>query len=735
MAQAKCAQAPLESPPIDIDPRGDLLLKVGLTKCIESNSESTATDKNIPATDAAAGSNSTDERMLYGEFAESKPVGSDWVVELPDDDAEAIEFLLYISHARLGDMIALDHTPELNQLYQFATAADKWDMIRHLRPWAKTWAHAITERIQQDLDQRTLIRYLWICWILGAKMEFIRTAQRFAMQYPGEDEDVEYLFSDTLEPPGIIPPFQDTFDEMLRRKPDHPLRCKVKDATCDDVVLAKLSRSLHLNNLWPIPQNTDVRGSVTSLLTRLHSVDSDARYRRHHSCPRVLKERKNSDQTIHGHLSAGMTRVLETNGRSTGTMELVPCPLALRVQEPAVVNIDPDGDLLLRVGRLRCVVSDDPEAEESEDDSDDESDEESEPDHGDEFTDDPAELAAEDTIEETVEEAEGEAEEEPGEEVDGDHREQEAEVAKEPEIACPKHDRTTPVTFRVCSRTLARSSPLPADNITAVEFFFNTIHARFDNLPSFLDDPDPDWLYEVAVIADKYVNVRLVRPWAAKWADNIMRDIRAGDEDISTLEQFLWVLWVLGAQSEFKKAIRYYIMAWEEEDLVHDVLEAPGTTKIIETMRVALLSEVLFPFQDALNKLSLGGQNHRYSCKAGTSGCEEVMLGKLIRSLNKQKLWPLPQPQKDNILISVNSLVDRLNQVDRDTIRSIHRESAAPSSCKKVLDQSIHHSTLRGNMKVMLTDYQKTQIEEHGRATGLSTTSEEPAKKRVKLSH
>ncbi|KAK7963993.1 hypothetical protein PG988_010967 [Apiospora saccharicola] len=434
---------------------------------------------------------------------------------------------------------------------------------------------------------------------------------------------------------------------------------------------------------------------------------------------------------------------------------LTPCPQALLVQEPAIVDIDPDGDLLLRVGCLRCVFPDDPEAEESDEDSDDESEGESETGYGDEFTEDPVEEAAEEAGGEAEEAPVEGAGEEPGEEVDGDYGEQEAEVAEEPDIACPEHGHTTPVTFRVCSRTLARSSPvwkkmlfggfteskpndgdwvvtLPADNITAVEFFLNTIHARFDNLPSFLNDPDPDWLYQVAVTADKYDNVRLARPWAAVWVKNIMRDVRGGDEDLSTLEQYLWILWVLGAQSEFKKVIRYYVIAWEEEDLVHDVLEAP---EIIETMRVALLTEILFPFQDALDKLSLGGQIHCYNCKAGTSGCEEVMLGKLIRSLNKQKLWPLPQPQKDDVLISIKSLVDRLNQVDRDTVRSIHRESAAPNPCEKVLEQPISHAVLRGNMKVLLTDYQKTQIEEHGRATGLATTSEEPAKKRVKLSH
>ncbi|KAK7911813.1 hypothetical protein PG985_014294 [Apiospora marii] len=86
------------------------------------------------------------EKLLYGGFAESCPAGSDWVVDLPDDDAEAIKFLLYIAHARLDRVPAFDRAPEVNTLYQIAITADKWDMMQYLRPWVNTWAVAITQR-------------------------------------------------------------------------------------------------------------------------------------------------------------------------------------------------------------------------------------------------------------------------------------------------------------------------------------------------------------------------------------------------------------------------------------------------------------------------------------------------------------------------------------------------------------------------------------------------------------
>lgn len=243
MEQAKCPHAPRECPPINIDPRGDLWLKVGLTACIESDSQSIATDEDTLATettDESAGtkvlswkaiedaenthekhdhvlaitfrvcsrtlarSSPVWEKMLYGRFAESKPSGSDWVVELPDDDAEAIELLLYIAHARLDSVPAFDHTPEVEKLYQIAVFADKWDMIQFLRPWANTWAGSIGSKIKKGADRRTLARYLWISWTLGAKTELIRAARRFAMRYRDEENELEDLFSDILEPPGLI---------------------------------------------------------------------------------------------------------------------------------------------------------------------------------------------------------------------------------------------------------------------------------------------------------------------------------------------------------------------------------------------------------------------------------------------------------------------------------------------------------------------------------------------------
>ncbi|KAK7911814.1 hypothetical protein PG985_014295 [Apiospora marii] len=174
----------------------------------------------------------------------------------------------------------------------------------------------------------------------------------------------------------------------------------------------------------------------------------------------------------------------------------VPCPQALRVQEPAVVGIDPDGDLLLKVGSMRCITPDDPEEEEEEDE------------------------------EEEEEEEEEQADEE------GAKEEKEPQVAEEPE-----HNHAPPVTFRVCSRTMARSSPvwkkmlyggyaeskpkdrdwiveIPDDDVLAVEFFLNTIHTRFEKVPPFNETPELDHLYRIAVVADKYDMIRFLRPWA-----------------------------------------------------------------------------------------------------------------------------------------------------------------------------------------------------------------------------
>ncbi|KAK8112319.1 uncharacterized protein PG998_008776 [Apiospora kogelbergensis] len=146
-----------ESTPVDIDPDGDLYLKVGVAKLKKEAGDSIAADTKNAANSpdekkngdsppttfrvcsrALARASPVWRKMLYGGFAESKPKDGDWIVELPDDDVPAIEFFLSAIHARFDKIPAFDSLPDLSWLYMVSVVADKYDTIRFLRPWAKT---------------------------------------------------------------------------------------------------------------------------------------------------------------------------------------------------------------------------------------------------------------------------------------------------------------------------------------------------------------------------------------------------------------------------------------------------------------------------------------------------------------------------------------------------------------------------------------------------------------------
>lgn len=76
--------------------------------------------------------------MLYEPFRESRPKGDaePWVVELPDDDENMAKVIFEIIHAKFADV------PDklgLCDLYGVLAFADKYDMLKVLRPWAQTW--------------------------------------------------------------------------------------------------------------------------------------------------------------------------------------------------------------------------------------------------------------------------------------------------------------------------------------------------------------------------------------------------------------------------------------------------------------------------------------------------------------------------------------------------------------------------------------------------------------------
>ncbi|KAF6804509.1 hypothetical protein CSOJ01_10169 [Colletotrichum sojae] len=132
------------------DPDGDLILRVG---------PDLSTSKYQVCSKTLSRSSVVFKTMLYGPFLESRPTdGSEWTVQLPDDDAAAMAVFLSIIH---GMFHLTPNTLPLKELYNLLTLTEKYDATDRLRPWAASWLEAVK-------DQREGPWLLGIAWELGA---------------------------------------------------------------------------------------------------------------------------------------------------------------------------------------------------------------------------------------------------------------------------------------------------------------------------------------------------------------------------------------------------------------------------------------------------------------------------------------------------------------------------------------------------------------------------------------
>jgi hypothetical protein len=122
--------------------------------------------------------------------------------------------------------------------------------------------------------------------------------------------------------------------------------------------------------------------------------------------------------------------------------------------------------------------------------------------------------------------------------------------------------------YVVCSRAVARAShvwkkmlygrfaeakpkegewavELPEDDAEAVGAFMNIIHFRFDSFPG-RSDLTIKFLFQLAIIADKYDVTHLLRPWSSHWKSSLLQTAKK-QFDL----RFLWISWALGHRELF----------------------------------------------------------------------------------------------------------------------------------------------------------------------------------------
>ncbi|KAI1388138.1 uncharacterized protein F4822DRAFT_303427 [Hypoxylon trugodes] len=135
-----------------IDPDGDLNLVVG----------SRDSRTFVVCSKALARASPVWKTLLYGGFAESiqpdRSTGKEWIVNLPDDDAAAVQIILNILHYRFDEIPISAHT----------ILSDKYDLTRLLRPWVRGWRDGLAECVKTETLTVFGIECLsWITWELG----------------------------------------------------------------------------------------------------------------------------------------------------------------------------------------------------------------------------------------------------------------------------------------------------------------------------------------------------------------------------------------------------------------------------------------------------------------------------------------------------------------------------------------------------------------------------------------
>ncbi|KAK8145709.1 hypothetical protein G3M48_004094 [Beauveria asiatica] len=232
--------------------------------------------------------------------------------------------------------------------------------------------------------------------------------------------------------------------------------------------------------------------------------------------------------------------------------------------------------------------------------------------------------------------------------------------------------------FLVCSRTLARASPvfdrmlygpyieamgnktdaatgwtvaLRQDKPAPMQVLLNIAHARFALVPLILS---VDNLYDLAVLTNYYDATPLLLPWIAAW----MASLAEISQDANEIQyKMLWITWEFGRDGEFGAIAHRMLMEQPEQcqEPVGDQVQVPHIFDGVEAIRIQTISKLLDIVGDVAKKLTVGDQRPRwcrYAAHVGHHQCELMSLGSMTFCLARAGLWPLPEAAQVKLSLS-----------------------------------------------------------------------------------
>ncbi|WYZ41224.1 hypothetical protein EsH8_V_000119 [Colletotrichum jinshuiense] len=198
---------------------------------------------------------------------------------------------------------------------------------------------------------------------------------------------------------------------------------------------------------------------------------------------------------------------------------------------------------------------------------------------------------------------------------------------------------------------------LPDDKSDAFDLFASIAHSRFARIPRSLSI---DKLYELTVLTHYYDATPMLTPWLQTWASGIgeapgtSSSSGVGGRDGGLLmAKLLWISWELGHKQLFESTARRMVMEacgslFGAESGLGELSMPPDVIERITEIRTRTIQSIVDVFRDLAEKLVMVDEGPRWCRHASYMGphrCESMILGSMTFCLTRAGLWPIPEAE------------------------------------------------------------------------------------------
>ncbi|KAF2499973.1 hypothetical protein BU16DRAFT_556465 [Lophium mytilinum] len=204
----------------------------------------------------------------------------------------------------------------------------------------------------------------------------------------------------------------------------------------------------------------------------------------------------------------------------------------------------------------------------------------------------------------------------------------------------------------------------------SVLILLDIAHGNMRYVPEHMEDPA--MLLKIAFLCVNYGGIEHIRPFLRGWAWPIISSTMKPDN-----EEWLFISWVFGYNDTFEAATRRIALTANSDEDIFSIDGNPlaadsafedaekGVYRIIldnvSRVRSGIINEILDVCHKYVEVLSKPGRT-RCKLTSGSTVCESLALGCLVKGLTALKLWPRrPDPKK--LIISVHNLILKLRTV------------------------------------------------------------------------